>query len=177
MEQVRRNLRNLFNKAAAFPVAALLCLILLVLGVYFVSGFISGTFERSRAKKEYEAKTAQNLKALQVAIIEADKARRRSENAETEARAIMEANSKRAETLSKKDAATDQQIAEVQQRGKAENEKIENNYVDSIRRVSIMDDNERAADVCSRLAELAATNPAFAGISCQAEPEPNAAEN
>lgn len=175
MKNLREFLRKLFNGAATYPVAAAVCFLIGIIAVYFVSGWFSSSSAYKQAKKEYEAKTAENNKALQIALAEAEKAGARSKIAEEKANKIIAANSEKAATQTKKDSAVDAAIIQTQKEGKQKENEIENKFNDDLRRASAMSDDERAADICSRIGNLAANNPNFAGFRC-AGTEPNAAE-
>jgi len=169
MQPIRNILQNIFNGAANFPFAAAIGLIIAAFLIYWITGAISEQFAYAKAKREYDAKTNEIQKTIQTALIEAEKAKARSKIAEDKANKIIEANTERAKTQTAKDTALDTQIKETQKEGKLKENEIENNFNNDIQRASNMSDDERAADICSRIERLAANNPALAEYRCNAQ--------
>lgn len=166
MNKLRDLLRKLFGGAATYPVAAAVCFLIGVIAVYWLAGVFAERAAYSKAKKEYEAKTAEIQKTIQAALLEAEKAGARSKVAEDKANKIIQANTEKAAAQTKKDSALDSRIIQTQTEGKQKENEIENNFNNDLRRASSMSDDERAADICTRIERLAATNPAFAGYRC-----------
>jgi hypothetical protein len=119
------------------------------------------------SKKEYDAQTKINQQALQSALLDVQKA-----NAETtvirkeleKAQILVDA---KADSQKQSDVALNTAIQQSNNKLEEKLNEIHTEYADANRAANGMSDDERRADTCARIRDLAQRDPTYLSFICQ----------